>query len=280
MQTRKKLGEIFIEKGILSSLTVKRMLAQASRLQKRFGWLLEDKGLITGDELASALAEQYGLKHLLKIAQYNYPRQLLNLISPEVAIEFHVFPLRQEGDKLLMAVTDPTDMDLVKNIIKNNGLNPLPAVVSRKDFFDAYCKHYLGTLPADTKSNTILVAEDDLMTQEMLKQMLESNGYRVLLAGNGMDAYRDIVANRPRVVLTDKEMPVLDGFGLLKLVRAIREFKSIPIILVSDKITDEEEAHMFDQGFFDFIPKPIKATMLLARVKRAMEMSESSLENQ
>lgn len=270
MADRKMLGEILIEKGIVTATTVERMLVQASSSNQRLGWFLADRGLITGEELAAALAEQFGIKYLQNIAQYSYPKGLFELISPEVAIQFHLFPLRQEGDKLLVAVTDPTDMNMVKNITRNNGLNLVPAVVSRNDFFAAYCKHYLGVTANQNQEDTILVADDDRMTLEMIKGLLERSGFKVLLAANGMEAYKTIVANRPALVLTDKEMPALDGFGLLKLVKAINEFRFIPILLVSDKTTDEEEERLFEMGFFDFIPKPIKGASLISRVRRAL----------
>jgi len=278
MMQKKLLGEILLQKGILSPLTLERMIALASREKKRFGWFLEDRGLITGDELSEALAEQFGIKHLTRIEQYSYPKQLLELVTPEIALEFHLFPLRQEGNKLLLAVTDPTDMSMAHTIARNQGLTLVPAVVSREDFFAAFCKHYLGKQVQEPREKTVLVADDDKMTREMLKEILVSNGFRVLLAVDGMEAYKQIVASRPQIVLTDKEMPNLDGFALLKLVKAINELKAIPILLISDKTTDDDEVKLFEMGFFDFMSKPIKAVTLLSRVKRAMQASGVSTE--
>lgn len=270
---KKLLGEILVQKGILTSLTVERMSALASREKKRFGWFLEDRGLITGSELSQALAEQFTMKHLTNIVQYSYPKQLLELVTPEIALEFHLFPLRQDGNKLLMAVTDPTDMKMAQTIAQNQGMTLVPAVVSREDFFAAFCKHYLGKQIQAPKEKTVLIADDDKMTREMLKEILVKNGFRVLLAADGMEAYKEIVASRPQIVLTDKEMPNFDGFALIKLVKAINELKSIPMILISDKTTDDDEAKLFDMGFFDFMSKPIKSVTLLSRVKRAMQVA-------
>ncbi|ACD95978.1 response regulator [Trichlorobacter lovleyi] len=279
MTAKKLLGEILVNKGILSPLTVERMIALANREQKRFGWFLEDKGLITGHELSAALAEQFNMKHLTSIEQYSYPKELLSLITPETALEFNLFPLRQEGSNLLLAVTDPTDMRMAHTIAKNQGMTVVPAVVSREAFFAAFCKHYLGRQIQKPKGETVLIADDDKLTREMLKEILVSNGFRVLLAADGMEAYKEIVASRPQVVLTDKEMPNFDGFQLIKLVKAIHDLKSIPIILISDKTTDDDEARLFELGFFDFMSKPIKAVTLVSRVKRAMSVSGASVES-
>ena len=144
-----------------------------------------------------------------------------------------------------MAVTDPTDMKMANNIAKNQGLTIVPAVVSRNDFFAAFCKHYLGREIQKPKEKTVLIADDDKLTREMLKEILTSNGFRVLLAADGMEAYKEIVASRPQVVLTDKVMPNFDGFQLIKLIKAIHDLRSIPVILISDKTTDEDEAKLF-----------------------------------
>lgn len=279
MPAKKLLGEILVNKGILSPVTVERMSKLASEEKKRFGWFLEDRGLITGNELSEALAEQFNIKHLPNIAQYSYSKQLLALITPETALEFNLFPLRQEGNNLLMAVTDPTDMKMANNIAKNQGMTIIPAVVSRKEFFAAFCKHYLGREIQKPKEKTVLIADDDKLTREMLKEILTNNGFRVLLAADGMEAYKEIVASRPQVVLTDKVMPNFDGFQLIKLVKAIHDLRSIPVILISDKTTDEDEARLFELGFFDFMSKPIKAVTLVSRVKRAMSVFRDTTES-
>jgi len=279
MSPKKLLGEILVTKGILSPVTVERMSKLASAENKRFGWFLEDRGLITGSELSEALAEQFNIKHLSNIAQYSFSKQLLALITPEMALEFNLFPLRQEGTNLLMAVTDPTDMKMANNIAQNQGLTIVPAVVSRNDFFAAFCKHYLGREIQKPKEKTVLIADDDKLTREMLKEILTNNGFRVLLAADGMEAYKEIVASRPQVVLTDKVMPNFDGFQLIKLIKAIHDLRSIPVILISDKTTDEDEAKLFELGFFDFMSKPIKAVTLVSRVKRAMSILGDATES-
>lgn len=272
MPAKKMLGEILVGKGLLSTVTVERMLALANMEKSRLGWFLEDRGLITEHELAEALAEQHKLKHVTNIEQYSYPKELLELITPEIALEFHLFPLRREGDNLMMAVADPTDMKMANNIAKNIGVKISPVVVARKDIFAAICKHYLGKPNSKQQKNTVLIADDDKMTREMLKDILVRNGFNVILTTDGMEAYKEIVANRPQVLLIDKEMPNMDGFELIKLIKSIHELKSIPAILVSNKTTDEDEAKIFELGFFDFISKPVKAVTLVSRVKRGMNV--------
>src|ERR1039457_983067 len=113
MQQWKTIGDILIEDGILSSMTVERVLAVSKKHNKRFGWTLEKLGLVTGDEIAAALAKQYGLKISSNLSSYSYPRELLKLVTCEVAMQNLIFPLQLVSNHLLLAIADPTDMKIV-----------------------------------------------------------------------------------------------------------------------------------------------------------------------
>jgi PleD family two-component response regulator len=110
--------------------------------------------------------------------------------------------------------------------------------------------------------------------QTYLKDILVKSDYRVLVAGDGLEGFKEIIANKPHVILTDKVMPKLDGFSLLGSIKAIPEIQSIPVILMSDKLSPEEEGRVFDRGFFDYIPKPVNEIRLVSRVKRAFNFSD------
>jgi len=128
MNNGKKLGEILIEKGILTHFTVDRMLVLSRQHNKRFGAILEDMGLVTGEELAEALADQYFLPLLCDISSYHYPRELLTLLTTEVATQHLIFPLNIDGNSLELALADPTDMKIAKNVAANNNLKLVPFV--------------------------------------------------------------------------------------------------------------------------------------------------------
>jgi CheY-like chemotaxis protein len=108
-----------------------------------------------------------------------------------------------------------------------------------------------------------------------LKETLERKGYNVFVASDGIEAYRMLLMEKPQVVLTDKEMPKMNGYGLLSAMKNIPELKRIPAILLTARMTDEEESGAFDKGFFDYILKPVKDNTLVTRVKRAMHFYES-----
>lgn len=275
MEKRKKIGEVLVGTGIISAKTLERVLARAQRLGKRVGALLEEMELITGDELAAALAVQYGCKVVRNLPNQPVQTELLQLVPVGVAMQHMIFPLKREKNMLAMALADPTDTRIINNIAADNNLRIVPFIASKQDIHAAICVHYLGKQPSTPTTNTVLVAEDDKMIQAMLGSILGKNGYRVVAAMDGLEAFKTVIAEKPHVIITDKEMPKLDGYAFLEALKNVPETRGIPVILVTGKILNaEEEAKAFDRGFFDFIPKPVSEVTLLARVKRAFQLYE------
>ncbi|WP_224982167.1 GspE/PulE/PilB domain-containing protein [Geomonas agri] len=143
MEKRKKLGEIFVENGLLTEKTVERMLAVSKKLGKRFGTVLEDLELVTGEELAQALAAQYGCRVASNFAGYSFSPQLLGTISVDVAMQNNIFPLKLDEKRLALAMADPTETRVVRNISANLGLTITPFIATRKEIYAAICKNYL-----------------------------------------------------------------------------------------------------------------------------------------
>jgi len=273
MEQRKKLGEIFVEQKILSAITVERVLAISKRLKKRFGTILEEMGLVSGEELAFALARQYNCKMISNFAKGSYSSQLLDIIPAEVALQNLLFPLKREGDKLALAIADPTNTKVVGNIAANNNLSIVPFVATSKEINSAICINYFGMEIKESMRKKVLVVDDEKSVLDMISQIL-SKDYLVYTAIDGMQAYKEAISKKPDVILTDKEMPKLHGYGLMNSLKNLPETKSIPIILISSTATIEEESNALDKGFFDFIRKPINPAILLARVKRVFDFIE------
>lgn len=274
MENRKKLGEIFVEKGILTQKTVDRMLLLSNRLNKRFGAVLEELGLIEGHELAAALAVQYSCRVVSNFAAYPFPPQLLALVPVEVAMRNHIFPLKMDKNRLALAMADPTDMRVVKNLSADSGLSITPFVATRQEVQAAIVKHYLKREAVPSEAQTVLVAEDDKLVRTIFTEFLTRNGYRVVHATDGMEAYRVVLTEKPQVVLTDRTMPKLDGYGLLDALRSDPELKWIPVIMISGAIDGDDEVMAFERGFFDIIQKPVREATLVTRVRRALQFQE------
>jgi len=274
MENRKKLGEIFIEGGVLTEKTVERMLAVSKRLNKRFGTVLEDFELITGEELAAALATQYGCRVASNFAGYSFSAELLGTISVDVAMQNHIFPLKLENKRLALAMADPTETRVVRNISANQGLTITPFIATRKEIYAAICKNYLQKEVSLSAAHTVLVVEDDKMIGTMFGDFLSRQGYRVIFAADGLEAYKAVLTEKPNVVLTDLMMPKLDGYGLFDALRTVPELASIPVILITSSMRPEDEVKAFERGFFDFIEKPVREGTLITRVKRALQFHD------
>ncbi len=114
---------------------------------------------------------------------------------------------------------------------------------------------------------TILVVDDDKTTASFLSTVLTSNDYRVLTISTGREALTVVSSHCPDVMLLDLGLPDMDGMEVLK---AVREWSSIPIIIVSARNSDKDKANALDSGADDYITKPFGTLELLARIRCAI----------
>jgi len=117
----------------------------------------------------------------------------------------------------------------------------------------------------------ILVVDDDPTMRNMVEGHLKVAGYNVKLAVDGGMAIRVTREWEPEIILMDVMMPVMDGFTT---TRRIREFSSIPIIILTAKGDEEDLVRGLDAGADDYVKKPFSAKELLARVRAVLRRSE------
>lgn len=274
-QPRKPLGEIFVERGLLTQASVERLIAHAKSKNIRLGELLEVIGLVTPEELAEALAIQYRVRKISDFAKYSYPREVLNLIPLEMAVKHSIFPLKLDDGRLGLAVADPTTDQLFAGISAQHNVKLVLYVATRLEINRAIARHYLGQTIAGPAGKSILLVEDDMLSREMVAKILTRQGYVVETAIDGMDAFSKIFTLKPKLVITDKVMPKLGGYEFLFAIRNIPEFRYMPVILMTAAATPDEEKEALEKGFFDFVLKPVKEIGLLTRVKRAFASREA-----
>jgi DNA-binding response OmpR family regulator len=119
----------------------------------------------------------------------------------------------------------------------------------------------------------ILVVDDEPRYVRLMEANLISEGYQVLKAYDGQGAVEMVAEDQPDLVLLDVMMPGLNGFGACE---RIREFSSIPIIMVTAKGEEQDRVHGLDVGADDYIVKPFSATELLARVRAVLRRAQVS----
>ncbi len=120
----------------------------------------------------------------------------------------------------------------------------------------------------------ILIADDEADIRNLIKITLEENGYTVLTAQNGKEAWDIIAKQDVGLAILDIMMPVMDGFNLL---RKIRESSTIPVIFLTARTDDMDKVLALGLGADDYISKPFSIAELIARVGAQLRRSNEYL---
>ncbi len=110
---------------------------------------------------------------------------------------------------------------------------------------------------------TVLIADDEADIRNLIKMSLEENGYNVLTAQNGKEAWDILITNDVDLAILDVMMPVMDGFNL---IRRIREHSTLPVIFLTARTDDMDKVLGLGLGADDYIAKPFSIAELVARV--------------
>ncbi|MBQ5755607.1 MAG: response regulator transcription factor [Oscillospiraceae bacterium] len=113
----------------------------------------------------------------------------------------------------------------------------------------------------------ILVVEDDRAIRNLIATTLETQGYRYHLAATGGEGLAEAVSNRPDVLLLDLGLPDMDG---VDVIRKIRGWSEMPILVVSARSDDRDKVEALDEGADDYLVKPFSVDELLARLRVAL----------
>jgi DNA-binding NtrC family response regulator len=116
---------------------------------------------------------------------------------------------------------------------------------------------------------SILVVDDDPDIREVLADRLESLGYRVLTAANGMEGLETLERQNPQLVLLDIEMPGMNGLEMLGQIR--KREHDVPVIMITAYGTIERAVEAMKEGAYDFIPKPFEPDHVALIVSKALE---------
>ncbi|HEY9861877.1 MAG TPA: ATP-binding protein, partial [Candidatus Obscuribacterales bacterium] len=135
-------------------------------------------------------------------------------------------------------------------------------------------------LPTSLSTARILLVDDNTDMRDYVRRLLLNQGYDVETAADGVTALSVIQQQLPDLVLTDVMMPRLDGFGLLRELRAAPTTKDIPIILLSARAGEEARVEGLEAGADDYLIKPFSARELLARVEASLKLAYLRRETQ
>ena len=126
-------------------------------------------------------------------------------------------------------------------------------------------------------SVSIHIVEDEQPIITLVKYNLEKEGYKVSFSDNGNDGIEDIKKLSPDLVLLDWMLPDFSGVEICKSLKKEKNFKNIPIIMLTAKGEDEDKVKGLNSGADDYITKPFSFPELLARIKALLRRSKPSL---
>lgn len=112
--------------------------------------------------------------------------------------------------------------------------------------------------------NTIVIIDDEVQIRKILSITLESAGYKVIDAENAKDGIVQIATNHPQLVILDLGLPDRDGLSVLK---ELRTWSKIPVIILSVKNSEEDIVQALDLGADDYLTKPFNTSELMARIR-------------
>jgi len=125
-------------------------------------------------------------------------------------------------------------------------------------------------MPSVKKQSSILVIEDDLDVADMLNAYFRILGYEVTTVNWGRDAVRACEGALPDLIISDINLPDIDGFEVAKRLRTSRNTKNIPIIFLTEKVEREDRLAGLELGADDYITKPFDIQELRLRVRNSL----------
>jgi two-component system chemotaxis sensor kinase CheA len=133
-------------------------------------------------------------------------------------------------------------------------LNPADILktIKAKGFISAS----LRTVEAQARPYAVLLAEDSITTRTQMKRILEGAGYMVTVSVDGMDALRKLEMSNFDAVVSDVQMPNMDGLALTENIRKDKKYKELPVILVTTLSSEEDMKRGADVGANAYITKP------------------------
>lgn len=133
-------------------------------------------------------------------------------------------------------------------------------------------------LPVAGQVPLVLVVDDSITVRRVTQRLLLREGYRVALAADGLQALERLQDERPAVVLSDIEMPRMDGFDLARNIRADAALHDLPIVMITSRIAQKHRDHAIELGVNHYLGKPYSDEELLSLVKHYAKVDADAVQ--
>ncbi|HDZ26600.1 hypothetical protein LCGC14_1169260 [marine sediment metagenome] len=121
----------------------------------------------------------------------------------------------------------------------------------------------------------ILIVDDDQLMQKLLEYIIKKAGYKVSVADNGSNALKIVKRDKPNLIISDVEMPKMNGLELCQKLKENFDTKLIPIILITSNTQIQDKLSGFRSGADDYFMKPLHLKNLLTRVQSLLENGDA-----
>lgn len=125
-------------------------------------------------------------------------------------------------------------------------------------------------LNLDLSQYSVLIVDDVPLNTTLVEKMLARFHFRIRKAENGLEAMREIIAEKPHLIFLDIMMPIMDGFQVLEQLRQNPDYSSIKVVVLSALNSNEDIVKAYNLGANDFISKPIMLDKLLNSVAKQL----------
>lgn len=133
----------------------------------------------------------------------------------------------------------------------------------------------VAPLAAPSQVPLVLVVDDSITVRRVTQRLLQREGYRVALAADGLQALERLQEERPTVVLSDIEMPRMDGFDLARNIRADGALRDLPIIMITSRIAEKHREHAMELGVNHYLGKPYSDEELLSLIQHYARLEQA-----
>jgi len=168
--------------------------------------------------------------------------------------------------EVVRVATQPEGFKLSEHLDESMQLIPLGEVQNQRNI--------VAQSSATSGQPSILIVDDSSSVRNLVEFVLDADGYKVLQAEDGQQAWHMLQSMKPDLVLSDCEMPNMTGLELLERIREEERFNDVPVILLTARRSEEDEVLGLKSGADDYIGKPVEPLKLQARVKKTLALYE------
>ena len=121
------------------------------------------------------------------------------------------------------------------------------------------------------KQITVMVVDDSITVRRVSAKVLERHGYKVIFGKDGADALEQLQMTIPDIILSDIEMPKMDGFEFLRNVKSTPKYATIPVIMITSRTADKHKQYAFELGANGFLGKPYNEDELIENMQKLLK---------